>query len=59
MAEAKAFVRETLEEVSGGSNDMGFDDSDFERCFRSFDADRSGTIERSEMIQFIKRICDL
>ena len=54
MNEAKQFVLETLEEVSGGSSEMGFDDSDFDRCFRSFDADRSGTIERSEMVQFIK-----
>ena len=32
MDEAKAFVREILEEVSGEG--MGFDDSDFARCFR-------------------------
>jgi len=34
-------------------------EAEFERCFNEFDADGSGTIEKCEMIEFIKSITGL
>ena len=36
-----------------------FNDEDFEQCFLYFDKDKSGTIERSEMVDYIMRVAGL
>ena len=37
----------------------GMSDAEFVRCFEEFDEDDSGTIEKHEMIHFIKNITGL
>ena len=54
--ETKQFVQDTLADMSDGA---GFNDDDFDQCFREFDKDGSGTIERAEMVQFIKQVAGL
>ena len=54
--ETKQFVRDTLSDMSDGA---GFNDEDFDQCFREFDKDGSGTIEKGEMVQFIKQVAGL
>ena len=54
--ETKQFVRDTLSDMSDGA---GFNDDDFDQCFREFDKDGSGTIEKTEMVQFIKQVAGL
>ena len=54
--ETKQFVRDTLSDMSDGT---GFNDEDFDQCFREFDKDNSGTIEKTEMVQFIKQVAGL
>ena len=48
MGEAKSFVRENF--YSGMSDEV------FEMVFKQFDTDSSGTIEKDEMVEFIKQI---
>jgi len=41
-------------------NDSGeFSEDDFEACFKEFDKDGSGTIEKDEMAIFIKKVAGL
>ena len=54
--ETKKFVQDTLSDMQDGA---GFNDEDFDQCFREFDKDNSGTIERGEMVQFIKSVAGL
>ena len=54
--ETKLFVKNTLCEMGDGK---GMSEAEFERCFEEFDEDGSGTIERDEMITFIKNITGL
>ena len=54
--ETKHFVKDTLTDMSDG---VGFNDDDFDQCFREFDKDNSGTIEKAEMVQFIKQVAGL
>lgn len=49
-------MRDTLSDMSDGA---GFNDEDFDQCFREFDKDNSGTIEKAEMVQFIKQVAGL
>ena len=49
-------MRDTLSDMSDGA---GFNDEDFDQCFREFDKDNSGTIEKGEMVQFIKQVAGL
>ena len=49
-------MRDTLSDMSDGA---GFNDEDFDQCFREFDKDGSGTIEKGEMVQFIKQVAGL
>ncbi len=42
--------------MSGGEE---FSDEDFEACFKEFDKDGSGTIEKDEMAIFIKKVAGL
>ena len=42
--------------MSGGEE---FSDEDFEACFKEFDKDNSGTIEKDEMAIFIKKVAGL
>ena len=45
-AETKQFVQNTLHEMSDNGE---FSETDFEACFKEFDKDGSGTIEKEEM----------
>ena len=54
--ETKRFVQDTLADMADGA---GFNDDDFDQCFREFDKDGSDTIERGEMVQFIKQVAGL
>lgn len=36
-----------------------FSDPDFDQCFAEFDKDSSGTIEKNEMVAFIKQVAGL
>ena len=41
-------------------NDSGeFSEADFDACFKEFDKDGSGTIEKDEMAVFIKKVAGL
>ena len=42
--------------MSGGEE---FSDEDFEACFKEFDKDGNGTIEKDEMAVFIKKVAGL
>ena len=42
--------------MSGGEE---FSDEDFDACFKEFDKDGSGTIEKDEMAVFIKKVAGL
>ena len=55
--EAKLFVQDTLAGVDAESN--GFSDEDFDACFLLFDKDGSGSIDKSEMVQFIIQVAGL
>lgn len=37
-------------------DDGEWDDREFEKCFREFDKDGSGTIDKQEMMAFIKKL---
>ena len=54
--ETKNFVFDTLKEMS---DDCQFNEDDFEKCFCEFDVDGSGTIEKDEMVLFIKKVAGL
>jgi Ca2+-binding EF-hand superfamily protein len=51
--EIKKFVADSL------SDEEPFSEEDFEACFKEFDLDGSGTIEKKEMVQFIKKVSGL
>jgi Ca2+-binding EF-hand superfamily protein len=51
--EARRFVAETLGLI-GGSDD--FSNDAFEQIFNNFDQDGSGTIEKDEMVGFLRSI---
>ena len=49
-------MQNTLSEM----NDSGeFSEQDFDQCFKEFDKDGSGTIEKDEMAIFIKKVAGL
>ena len=52
------FVKKTLTDMSSGGGDE-FSDEDFEACFKEFDKDGNGTIEKDEMAVFIKKVAGL
>jgi Ca2+-binding EF-hand superfamily protein len=54
--ETRKFVMETLTSMK---DDEGFTEADFEACFKEFDLDGSGTIEKEEMVTFIKKVSGL
>ena len=51
--DTRKFVMETLASMK---DDEGFSEADFEACFKEFDLDGSGTIEKEEMVMFIKKV---
>ena len=36
-----------------------FNDNDFEECFNKVDTDKSGVIDKNEMLQFIKIVTEM
>ena len=46
----------TLREMSDAGT---FSDEDFDTCFKEFDKDGSGLIDREEMATFIRKVCGL
>jgi Ca2+-binding EF-hand superfamily protein len=54
--QTRKFVMETL---SSMKDDELFTEADFEACFKEFDLDGSGTIEKEEMVSFIKKVSGL
>ena len=54
LYETKKFVTKILE-----NSPNGYTDKEFEICFNEFDTDNSGTIEKIEMVNFIKRVSKL
>jgi len=54
--EAKTFVLNTLKDMGDSEN---FTEADYEACFKEFDLDGSGTIEKVEMVSFIKKMAGL
>ena len=53
------FVKKTLTDMSGEGGGDDFSDEDFEACFKEFDKDGNGTIEKDEMAVFIKKVAGL
>ena len=51
--ETKRFVKSTLMDMQ---EDNPLSDEDFDQCFREFDKNGDGEIERGEMITFIKLV---
>ena len=59
MAETKAFVKQTLREFAGEAAIENFSDEEFEFTFKLFDRDDNGTIDKSEMVVFIRKVAGL
>ena len=53
------FVKKTLVDMSNSESENDFSDEDFEACFKEFDKDGNGTIEKDEMAVFIKKVAGL
>lgn len=45
--------------MESDKNDTNFTEEDFELTFKEFDKDGSGTIEKTEMAIFIKKVAGL
>ena len=41
------------------SDDVTISDDQFDECFKKFDEDKSGTVEKDEMAVFIKQVSGL
>ena len=54
-AAAKRFVCDSLATLCSDGT-VCFDEAEFERCFHEFDRDDCGTIEKSEMVEFVKQV---
>ena len=52
--ETKQFVMYTMGNLTGGGLMDNISDEDFDAVFDMFDADKSGTVERHEMVAFIR-----
>ena len=52
-AETKKFVQDTLGNLGSGDE---FSDEAFDEVFATFDKDNSGTVEKNEMVVFIKQL---
>ena len=48
------FVQETLENLGSGEDMLFFEVESFDEVFSSFDKNDSGTLEKSEMVGFVK-----
>ena len=42
-----------------GKDDATYSDEEFDICFKEFDDDGSGTIEKCEMVMFAKKVTGL
>ena len=51
--ETKKFVQDTLGNLGSGDE---FSDEAFDEVFATFDKDNSGTVEKNEMVVFIKQL---
>ena len=56
MVEAELFVRATINQLSDNSE---FTQEDFKIVFNSFDKDRSGSVDKKEMVKFIKKVAGI
>ena len=54
--DTRKFVMNTLSDMADAES---FTEADFEACFKEFDLDGSGTIEKEEMVTFIKKMSGL
>ena len=57
--ECRNFVIQTMREFAGDEAVKNFSHPDFEFTFKLFDVDRNGTIEKSEMVRFIRKTAGL
>ena len=57
--ECRRFILNTLRELTGTDMEETFNDDDFNFTFDLFDEDQSGTIEKREMVRFIKKVAGL
>ena len=57
--ECRRFILTTLRELTGQDMEETFNDDDFNFTFDLFDEDQSGTIEKREMVRFIKKVAGL
>lgn len=54
--QTRKFVMDTLSDMLDGNE---FTEADFEACFKEFDKDGSGSIDKDEMVLFIKKSAGL
>jgi len=54
--QTRKFVMDTLSDMQDGNE---FTEADFEECFKEFDKDGSGSIDKDEMVFFIKKSAGL
>ena len=57
--ECKKFVMTTIKEFNPMFDEEAFSDENFAETFRTFDEDDSGTIDKSEMVRFIRKVAGL
>ena len=57
--ECKQFVINTMKEAMGPEVVETFSDDDFDSAFSKVDLDGNGTIEKGEMVMFIRRVAGL
>ena len=57
--ECKRFVMTTIKEFNPYFNEEAFSEENFAETFRTFDEDGSGTIDKSEMVRFIRKVAGL
>ena len=57
--ECQRFIVTTMTECMGPAVAQGFSVSDFNEAFDKFDLDGNGTIEKDEMVMFIRNVAGL
>ena len=57
--ECQRFIMTTMSECMGPAAVQGFSVDDFNQAFDKFDLDGNGTIEKDEMVTFIRKVAGL